>query len=116
MRIQAGVFCIEINTKCVCQLFGYAYGCAVVFQKLSALQYFFYTEDQRGSTVNVLDKERNEVVSYWYNDFGDVNEIQYTGGICDEMTRLLYLNAKYYDPSKGRFIRQDTYRGNKKDL
>ena len=63
-------------------------------------EYFFYTEDQRGSTVNVLDKDRNRVVSYWYNDFGEVNEIktseysdfineiQYTGGICDEMTGL----------------------------
>ncbi len=63
------------------------------------------------------------MVSYWYNDFGEVieskaagyssfvNEIQYTGGIYDELTGLLYLNARFYDPSTGRFITQDTYRG-----
>ncbi len=47
-----------------------------------------------------------------YSNF--VNEIQYTGGIYDELTGLLYLNARFYDPSTGRFITQDTYRGSKK--
>lgn len=89
--------------------------------------YYFYTEDQRGSTVNVLDKDGNRVVSYWYSDFGEVseskasayssfeNEIQYTGAIYDELTGLLYLNARFYDPSTGRFLTQDTYRGERSD-
>ena len=86
--------------------------------------YYFYTEDQRGSTVNVLDKDGNRVVSYWYSDFGEVseskasaysnfeNELRYTGAIYDERTGLLYLNARFYDPSTGRFLTQDTYRAN----
>ena len=61
--------------------------------------------------------------SYWYNDFGEVeetkasgyssfvNEVQYTGGIYDNLTGLLYLNARFYDPQTGRFISRDTYRG-----
>lgn len=77
--------------------------------------YYFYTEDQRGSTVNVLDKDGNRVVSYWYSDFGEVSEskasaysnfekeIRYTGAIYDELTGLLYLNARFYDPSTGRY-------------
>ena len=93
----------------------------------SSEKYYFYTEDQRGSTINVLDSSANRVVSYQYTDFGEVsetkasgysdfvNEIQYTGAIYDELTGLLYLNARYYDPSTGRFITQDSYRGEKND-
>ncbi|MBC5746062.1 RHS repeat-associated core domain-containing protein [Lachnospiraceae bacterium MD308] len=39
------------------------------------------------------------------------NEICYTGGIYDETTGLYYLNARYYDPENGRFLTEDTYRG-----
>lgn len=93
----------------------------------SSESYYFYTEDQRGSTINVLDSSANRVVSYQYTDFGEVsetkasgysdfvNEIQYTGAIYDELTGLLYLNARFYDPSTGRFITQDSYRGEKND-
>lgn len=70
----------------------------------SSEKYYFYTEDQRGSTINVLDSSANRVVSYQYTDFGEVsetkasgysdfvNEIQYTGAIYDELTGLL-MNA-----------------------
>jgi RHS repeat-associated protein len=40
-----------------------------------------------------------------------INEIAYTGGIYDADTALYYLNARYYDPDDGRFMTQDTYRG-----
>ena len=87
---------------------------------------YFYTEDMRGSTVNVIDHSGNTVLSYWYDDFGQVNEyresgnslineVQYTGAIYDELTGLLYLNARFYDPATGRFISQDTYRGERDD-
>ncbi len=80
----------------------------------------------RGSTVNVIDNSGNTVLSYWYDDFGQVseyresgnsliNEVQYTGAIYDELTGLLYLNARFYDPATGRFISQDTYRGERDD-
>ena len=85
--------------------------------------YYFYLEDIHGSTTNLIDDTAGQVASYWYNDFGEVteekgtgyidfiNEIQYTGAIYDDTTSLLYLNARFYDPSTGRFISQDTYRG-----
>ena len=87
---------------------------------------YFYTEDMRGSIVNVIDNSGNTVLSYWYDDFGQVNEyresgnslineVQYTGAIYDELTGLLYLNARFYDPATGRFISQDTYRGERDD-
>ena len=33
-----------------------------------------YTEDLKGSTVNVLDNGASRVVSYWYDDFGLDND------------------------------------------
>ena len=39
----------------------------------------------------------------------------YTGGIYDESTGLYYLNARYYDPENGRFLTEDTYRGEVND-
>lgn len=89
--------------------------------------YYLYTDDLKGSTVNVLDSTASPVVSYWYNDFGEaeesraagyssfVNEVQYTGGIHDSLTGLLYLNARFYDTQTGRFITRDTYRGEEND-
>ena len=35
----------------------------------------------------------------------------YTGGIYDQSTGLYYLNARYYNPEDGRFMTEDTYRG-----
>ncbi|WP_207727566.1 RHS repeat-associated core domain-containing protein, partial [Anaerostipes hominis (ex Liu et al. 2021)] len=39
------------------------------------------------------------------------NETCYTGGRYDETTGLYYLNARYYNPEDGRFLSEDTYRG-----
>lgn len=71
----------------------------------------------------MIDNNASNVVSYWYSDFGEVtevkgtnyndfvNEIQYTGAIYDKLSGLTYLNARFYDASTGRFISQDSYRG-----
>ena len=57
---------------------------------------------------------------YQYTDFGETmiqdydqakNEVCYTGGIYDQSTGLYYLNARYYDPEDGRFMTEDSYRG-----
>ena len=58
--------------------------------------------------------------TYQYTDFGETtihgddqakNEVCYTGGIYDQSTGLYYLNARYYNPEDGRFMTEDTYRG-----
>jgi len=60
------------------------------------------------------------VASYRYDDFGETgiygnltlkNEVCYTGGIYDRLTGEYYLNARYYSPETGRFLTEDTYRG-----
>ena len=43
------------------------------------------------------------------------NEVCYTGGIYDRTTGLYYLNARYYNPEDGRFLTEDTYRGETKE-
>ena len=57
---------------------------------------------------------------YEVTDFGETtihgddqakNEVCYTGGIYDQSTGLYYLNARYYNPEDGRFMTEDTYRG-----
>ncbi len=61
--------------------------------------------DTLGALVQVLDYTTygNERV-----DAGtDVSHRQYIGEIFDEVTRLSYLNARYYDPKRGQFLSQD---------
>ena len=90
----------------------------------SAYQDFLYTKDIQGSTSSILNKDTKGELSYEYDDFGETsihgssalkNEICYTGGIYDESTGLYYLNARYYDPENGRFLTEDTYRGEVND-
>ena len=40
---------------------------------------------------------------------------QYTGKLLDEATGLYYEGARYYDPTTGRFITEDSYNGTKTD-
>ncbi|MDD7718565.1 MAG: RHS repeat-associated core domain-containing protein [Eubacteriaceae bacterium] len=63
--------------------------------------------------------------AYSYTDFGEPaeltgsgfnNEICYTGAMYDQSSGLYYMNARYYNPSDGRFISQDTYRGELDEL
>ena len=83
-------------------------------------EYLVYNKDLRGSTTSLTKPNGSCALSYQYTDFGETtqcgapdveNEICYTGGIYDESTGLYYLNARYYAPQDGRFLSQDTCRG-----
>ena len=84
--------------------------------------YFFYRYDIRGSVTNIVDGEGAVVKSYDYDEFGVTtstgdtffNEVTSTGSIADA-SGLLYMNARYYNPSTGRFLSQDSYSGNPYD-
>jgi RHS repeat-associated protein len=39
------------------------------------------------------------------------NPFKYTGEVFDDESGLYYLSARYYDPSVGRFINEDSYEG-----
>ena len=90
----------------------------------ASYQDFLYTKDIQGSTTSILNKDTKGELSYEYDDFGETsihgssvlkNESCYTGGIYDESTGLYYLNARYYDPKNGRFLTEDTHRGEVND-
>ncbi|WP_424141323.1 RHS repeat-associated core domain-containing protein [Sporosalibacterium faouarense] len=44
-------------------------------------------------------------------DFNDTNPFRYSGEYYDKETGTYYLRARYYDPSIGRFISEDSYTG-----
>jgi len=82
--------------------------------------YHTYLKDIQGSTGSIVKEDGTLSAAYKYSDFGETeeitgnsfdNEICYTGQIYDEVTGLYYYNARYYDPANGRFVSQDTYRG-----
>ena len=82
--------------------------------------YLLYHKDIQGSTTSLVKEDGSADATYRYTDFGETtingdnkaeNEVCYTGGIYDHSTGLYYLNARYYNPEDGRFVTEDTYRG-----
>ena len=86
----------------------------------NATQYYLYNKDIQGSTSSLVKEDGSADAIYQYTDFGETmiqgydqakNEVCYTGGIYDQSMGLYYLNARYYDPEDGRFMTEDSYRG-----
>ena len=79
---------------------------------------YFIHQDHLGSVVAVTDENGNAVTQQSYLPYGQVNtnsstigntvERGYTGQIKDANTTLSYYNARYYDPTLGRFISPDS--------
>ena len=86
--------------------------------------YYGYLKDVQGSTSSIVKEDGELFAAYDYTDFGETeeltgssfdNEICYTGAIYDKETGLYYMNARYYNPDNGRFISQDSFRGEMND-
>ena len=86
----------------------------------NATQYYLYNKDIQGSTSSLIKEDGSADATYQYTDFGETtiqgddqakNEVCYTGGIYDQSTELYYLNARYYNPEDGRFMTENSYRG-----
>ena len=79
----------------------------------------YHIRDEAGSTLFILDRERNIRKSYHYDVFGRVleergdieNRLTYTGQMYDGETGQYYLRARFYNPVTGRFLQEDVYRG-----
>ena len=93
-------------------------GQAATGQDPYADDYFFYRYDIRGSVTTIVDGTGAVVKRYDYDEFGVTtstgdafhNEVTFTGSIADA-SGLLYMNARYYNPSTARFLSQDSYTG-----
>ena len=86
----------------------------------SSETWYLYNKDVRGSTSSLIDDGGIAAAAYTYDEFGNTtiragadfdNELCYTGQVYDKETGLYYYNARFYDPEDGRFLAQDTYRG-----
>ena len=78
---------------------------------------YYYHFDNLGSTIAITNQSGAIVNKYAYDAFGKVlsqvegisNPFKFVGafGVMDEGNGLLYMRARYYDPSIGRFISKD---------
>lgn len=79
----------------------------------------YHIQDEVGSTLFIMDREQNIRKRYRYDAFGRVleekgdieNRLTYTGQMYDGATGQYYLRARFYNPSVGRFLQEDVYRG-----
>ena len=77
----------------------------------------YYGYNGHGDVVALSDPNGNVVKQYAYNAFGveenidaaDTNPFRYCGEYYDVETGSIYLRARYYDPSVGRFLSEDTH-------
>ncbi|MBI3999878.1 MAG: RHS repeat protein, partial [Candidatus Omnitrophica bacterium] len=77
----------------------------------------YYLQDGLGSTVGLADSTGSVTETYSYDAFGNLlgtvpNSFLFTGEQLDSETGLIYLRARYYDPTLGRFISKDPVLGN----
>ncbi|MCB2343328.1 HNH/endonuclease VII fold putative polymorphic toxin, partial [Clostridium estertheticum] len=98
---------------------GYEVVAADITSNTEENRYYYYAQDEQGSTVYITDKEQRIKNEYCYDAFGNVlestedvqNRITYTGQQFDGITNQYYLRARFYNPVIGRFTQEDIYRG-----
>ncbi|MBQ4284169.1 MAG: RHS repeat-associated core domain-containing protein [Lachnospira sp.] len=84
---------------------------------------YVYVKNLQGDVIGIIDKSCKWVVSYSYDAWGSLLEIdgeladtlgtlnpfRYRGYVYDDETGLYYLNSRYYEPNVGRFLNADGY-------
>lgn len=93
------------------------------WDETSKSDYRFYTQNAHGDIVNITDADGEVIKSYTYDAFGvernisdsDTNVFRYCGEYFDAETGTIYLRARYYNPTTGRFISRDSFAGRKSD-
>ncbi|NGQ97128.1 type IV secretion protein Rhs [Brevibacillus sp. SYP-B805] len=81
--------------------------------------YYYY--NTHGDVISIKDAGGNVINSYDYDIWGNLladkvketmsNPFTYAGEMYDKESGFYYLRARYYDPGIGRFISEDTYKG-----
>ncbi|MFC3803198.1 RHS repeat-associated core domain-containing protein [Cohnella sp. GCM10012308] len=85
----------------------------------------YYLHNGHGDVVQIVDADGSLDVlkSYEYDIWGNIKKVSgnsgkpfdnsfgYTGELHDQENGYIYLRARYYDPTVGRFISEDTYEG-----
>ncbi|MFE6796508.1 polymorphic toxin-type HINT domain-containing protein [Paenibacillus chitinolyticus] len=79
----------------------------------------YYLHNGHGDVVELRSGTGTRLNQYVYDIWGNPtvseenisNPFRYSGEYWDSATKLQYLRARWYDPSMGRFINEDTYEG-----
>ena len=96
------------------------WGNELLFRKdVGSNQEGYYSLNSHGDVVAITDSDGKILNQYEYDSWGNVtsrvegmnNPFLYSGEMYDEKAGLYYLRARYYDPSVGRFISEDTNKG-----
>lgn len=92
---------------------------------------YWYILDDHQNIIGLVDDNGNKVVSYDYDAWGNilketgntltgdgkllrkVNPFRYSSYLYDNETGYYYLKARYYDPTIGRFISEDSFEDHK---
>ena len=93
------------------------------FKNGDKTEYTYYTQNAHGDVVNLTNAEGKVTKKYTYDAFGveknidenDTNAFRYCGEYFDTETGTIYLRARYYNPSNGRFISRDSFAGKLED-
>ncbi|MNW39516.1 tRNA3(Ser)-specific nuclease WapA precursor [compost metagenome] len=97
----------------------YLYGHSLMMSEDASDNKGYYLSNGHGDVVEICDSAGNILNQYTYNIWGNTltasenvhNLFRYSGEYWDKSTNLQYLRARWYDPSIGRFINEDTYEG-----
>ena len=81
------------------------------------LMYYHY--DGLNTVSELTDRHGDLIEQYRYDGFGNImagitapfNSFTFTGQMYDDKSSLINMNARWYDPNAGRFMTEDTYRG-----
>ena len=81
----------------------------------------YYRNDEKHSVTDILDTAGKVKMTIGYDEYGVIanpevvstggNIFAYTGHVYEESTGLYYAKARYYDAESGRFVSEDSYRG-----
>lgn len=110
----------KLNGGDIVQKSNYIRGDRVLVKKdNTANKNYYYLYNGHGDVVQIVDTAGYPVNSYEYDVWGNItsqkewteNSFKYAGEVYDAETGLYYLRARYYDPTMGRFLNEDTYEG-----
>ena len=95
----------------------YTYGLGLVSQVSASGTAYYYDYNLQGSTVGITNAAGVYVNQYSYDPFGQVttisagiaNPFTFVGqdGVSSDGNGLIYMRARYYDPSTGQFVSND---------
>jgi RHS repeat-associated protein len=97
----------------------YDYGIDLISMTDPVKGQFYYHYDGLGSVRGMSDNSGGIKATYSYDAFGQPslmsgsidNDFLFAGEQMDKETGLIYLRARYYDPSIGMFITRDPFTG-----